>query len=57
MPAAAGLAVPVIDAEGSVVAAVGLYAPTYRLHPDLPGLVDLPVRLMGLVGRLRPIVF
>lgn len=49
---AAGLAVPVTDEAGSVVAAVGLYAPTYRLHPDLDGMAELPTRLAELVGRL-----
>ncbi len=51
---AAGLAVPVQDAEGAIVAAVGLYAPTYRLHPDLDELADLPDRLVRLVAGLTP---
>ena len=49
---AAGLAVPVTDDAGSIVAAVGLYAPTYRLHPDIEGMADLPARLSELVERL-----
>ena len=51
---AAGLAVPLRNSQGTIVAAVGLYAPTYRLHPELPHLADLPHRLIDLVDRLRP---
>lgn len=51
---AAGLAVPLRDEHDQIVAAVGLYAPTYRLHPDLTDLADLPQRLIDLVRRLRP---
>ena len=41
----AGLAVPVLDARGAIVTAVELYGPTYRLHPDLDGMDELPGRL------------
>lgn len=53
---AAGLAVPVVDARGAIVAAVGLYGPTYRLHPDLDGMDELPGRLMETVTRLSTVV-
>lgn len=49
---AAGLAVPIVDEGGRIIAAVGLYAPTYRLHPDIDGMDDLPARLIDLVTRL-----
>ena len=50
----AGLAVPVRGADGHVIAAVGLYGPTYRLHPDLDGMANLPARLAQAVGSLTP---
>ena len=53
---AAGLAAAVRDRAGTIVAAVGLYAPTYRLHPDLDGLDGLPRRLTELVDRLSPAI-
>ncbi len=51
---ATGLAVPLRNSQGTIVAAVGLYAPTYRLHPELAHLADLPHRLIDLVDRLTP---
>ncbi len=51
---AAGLAVPVTGAGGMTVAAVGLYAPSYRLRPELDGMADVPARLADLVRRLSP---
>lgn len=53
---AAGLAVPLVDGRDRTVAAVGLYAPTYRLHPDLPATKDLPARLVDMVERLGGVV-
>jgi hypothetical protein len=49
--------VPNRNAQGTIVATVGLYAPTYRLHPELAHLADLPDlpdRLIDLVNRLTP---
>lgn len=51
---ASGLAVPIVDHARRIVAAVGLYGPSYRLRPDLPHLADLPRRLANLVIRLTP---
>ncbi len=53
---AAGLAVPLVDARDRVVAAVGLYAPSYRLHPDHPATEGLPARLIAMVERLGGVV-